>query len=500
MTAVAVEPLVGSVEPRLSSYPEAGSSAGQDAISIAEKAGLFLDEWQKRVLIRSLGERDDDGRWLTPDVAVVCSRQNGKNSILEARLLAGLFLFDEELIIHTAHEMKAAAVTFRRIVSLIKRTPDLLKRVANFAYSKGEEGIELHNGHRLRFMARTGGSGRSFSADLLILDEAYNLPDHVMNALTPTLASRPNPQVWYTSSAVNQIDHPHGLTLARVRRRGLAGDDPGLAFFEWSGDEEAYKADPKGYAADPRSWALANPATNIVRRDGTRGPDERFFSTQLRRLGPVGFATEHLSIGDWPEEPTDLEVHVIDPEVWDQLVDRMSTMVDPIALAVHASPGGRAAAICAAGYRPDDGLVHVEVIEHHPNITWVVDRVADLVRSQNPCAVMVDPGGPAGHLIAPLKNAGVDVKPFTYRDYQQACTGFLTAATERSEDLPAGGLRHQDDERLNDALRDAKTRALGQGWVWDQLATSTDLSPLIAVTLAMHGLSLFGDQGTVNLW
>lgn len=494
MTILLPDALRGVQEPRLSSFPAVSSSAGEDAIRIAAKAGLILDEWQQLVLTRSLGERPD-GRWVTPDVAVVCSRQNGKNAILEARLLAGLFLFDEELIIHTAHEMKAAAVTFRRIVQLIRSTPSLLKRVRNIAYSKGDEGVELHNGHRLRFMARTGGSGRSFSADVLILDEAYNLPDHVMNALTPTLAARPNPQVWYTSSAVNQIEHPHGLTLARVRRRGLTGTDPRLAYFEWSGDEAAYKLDPVGYASDPRAWSVANPAHNVKRPDGTQGPDDEFFSTQLRRLGPSGFATEHLSIGDWPAEPVDEHVTIVESTLWDELVDRLSVPLDPVAFAVHVSDRQASAAVCAAGYR-DDGLVHVEVLAHQKGITWVVDYVSARTKKNETCTVVVDPSSPAGPLIVPLENAGVEVHKLTARENAQACGAFYVAATERVEGVPPGGLRHQNDMRLNAGLVAAKTKPSMGGWVLDEKASAADLTPLVGVIEAMFGLSVHGEKSS----
>jgi hypothetical protein len=480
--------LRGAQEPRLSSVPPFGDSAGDDAIALAAKAGLFLDEWQQSVLRQSLGERPD-GKWVTSDVGICVSRQNGKNAILEARELAGLFLFNEELIIHTAHEMKAAAVTFRRIVGLINSTPSLKKRVKNIAYSKGDEGIELHNGNRLRFMARTGGSGRSFSADTLILDEAYNLPEHVMNALTPTLAARPNPQTWYTSSAVNQIEHPHGLTLARMRRRALGGSDPRLAYFEWSGDDAAYAADAKAYAADRAVWAMANPGLGI------RIPEE-FLADQLRRLGPKGFATEHLSIGDWPEEPDTDKTYVVDPDVWDQLVDRLSVPRDPVAFGIHVMPDRSSSAICVAGCR-DDGLVHVEVAEERRGVAWVVDRAVEMVARNGPCATVIDPAGPAGALIVPLEQAGVEVKQITMREYGQACGRFYVAATERSEKSPLGGMRHQDDPRLNTALESATTRPLSGAWVWG-LDTG---APLVGVTLAMHGLAVFGDNdGGVNLW
>jgi hypothetical protein len=52
---------------------------------------------------------------------VIVSRQNGKGAILEARELAGLFQFGEELILHSAHEYRTAMEAFRRILACLGR-------------------------------------------------------------------------------------------------------------------------------------------------------------------------------------------------------------------------------------------------------------------------------------------------------------------------------------------------------------------------------------------
>lgn len=499
MTVAAPE-LVGSRTPRLQWCPVYTSSSGDDAIRLGERVGVHLDEWQQDFLVHSLAETAT-GLWNTPDVCLVCSRQNGKNEILMVRELAGLFLFEEELLIHTAHEMKASSVAFRRIVQLVNSRATLKNKVKTIAYSKGEEGIELLNGNRLRFMARTGNSGRSFSADFLGLDEAYNLPDHAMNALTPTLASRPNPQVWYLSSAVNQIEHPHGLTLARVRRRGIAGDDPQLFFAEYSADEDAYKVAlaehrEREFAADPRNWADANPALNVPRRPRGVGMKPDFLETQLRRLGPRGFAAEHLSIGDWPPEPTTEREQVIPPEVWAELVDRMSEETSTHCFAVTVDPERTTSTISVASRR-SDGLVDLEVVDERRGVAWVVERMTELAATWLPITTVLDPASQAGSLQVPLEQAGVDVTTVTAREYGQACGNFYTAATERSDEQPTGLIRHRNDDRINVALSNAGTRPLMGSWVW-----SLDTAPaLVGVTLALHGLQVSdGNDGTVTLW
>lgn len=151
--------------------------------------GYRLDDWQRWWLAEGCGIRPD-GRWAAFEVAGICSRQNGKNTNLEVRELGGLFLFGESMIIHTAHEFKAAAEHFRRVRDTIASYDDLSRRVKRVMTSHGDEAIELkpaptlifgaggtrvrrNIGGRLRFLARSRGSGRSFTADCFSGDTRY---------------------------------------------------------------------------------------------------------------------------------------------------------------------------------------------------------------------------------------------------------------------------------------------------------------------------------------
>jgi hypothetical protein len=482
--------LLGRQEPRLSNLPalHPDQSAGGEAIALADHVGLHLDPWQQAVLHSALGESGD--KWLTPDVALVVSRQNGKNAILEARELAGLFLFPEKKLIHTAHLLGAAMTTFNRLVAYIASAPDLQRHVQQIRYGNGGAGIFLKKsapepaaGSELLFLARSGGSGRSMSVDFLALDEAYNLPTANLNAITPTMAARPNPQTWFTSSAVNQLEHPHGLSLARIRRRAIDGRDPHICYAEWSGDEVAFDKmrahEKRDYVSDPATWAIANPGLGIrVQHD--------FLASQLRKLGVRGFATEHLSIGDWPPEPDEERLRVVDPALWEQLVDQMSLVVTPrkvFAIAVHPNDATCSIAICGGNQA---GVPHVEIVDERRGLAWVVDRVKELQKTWKPATTVIDPGSPAGQLVDPLKLAGVRLTEVTSRTYAQACGRFVTAATERSTERPLGGLRHRDDPRINGPLDAATTRPLMGAWAW-----AHDTGPgLVAVTLALHGFEV----------
>ena len=453
--SLAVAP-IGAQRPRVSSVPPASSSAGDEAIALAESAGLHLDPWQQHVLRESLGERPD-GRWSAFEVALVVPRQNGKGAVLEARELAGLFLFGERLILHSAHEFKTAQEAFRRILSLIEGNADLMRRVRprGIRTSHGEEGIELKTGARLRFVARSTGSGRGFSGDCVILDEAYNLPVESMAAMLPTLSARPNPQLWYVSSAGMHTS----AQLRSVRERGIAGGDPSLAYFEFSAPDGAD-------LDDPAAWATANPALGIRIL-------EEFVARERVALPEMEFARERLGIWDDPARGG-----VIPDETWAGLAHRLSQTKDPIAFAADVTPDRAWASIGLAGRR-HDGRWHVEVIENRRGTDWLAPRLAELAEKWSPCAVVVDPAGPVGSLLPELEEAGVEVLKASTREMGQACGAFYDAATQDR-------LRHLDQPILNAAVSAARKRPLGDAWAWHR-RDATDISPLVAVTLALYG-------------
>lgn len=449
--------------PRVCRIPPRLSSAGREAVELAASAGLFLDPWQAFVLDGGLGERGD-GKWSAFEVALIVARQNGKGSIIEARELAGLFLFGERLILHSAHEFKTAAEGFLRIEQLIDGSDDLRKQVRTVTRSHGSEGIELLNGSRLRFVARTRGSGRGFSGDLVILDEAYALMNASMGALLPTLSARPNPQIWYTSSAGT----PESEVLSSVHVRGEGnGIEPRLAYFDFS-------ADPKADLDDRAAWAQANPALGIR-------INEEFIESERRALGDEEFARERLGI--WSHGTAS---RVIPAEVWAALTDAGSEPFGRVAFAIDVSPDRSTAAISAAGIRTD-GLEHVELVGYGAGTEWIPARIQALVAAHSPSAVALDGAGPAASLIPALADRGVVVTPITAREMGQACGAYYDSAM-------AGTLRHRVDLDLDKAWAGAKKRTLGDAWALDRRTSSDDICPAVATVIARYAYSVHGGQ------
>jgi len=418
----------------------------------------------------ALGERDD-GKWAAFEVGVEVARQNGKGGILEARSLAGLFLLGEKLIIHSAHEFKTAEEALERMAALIEGCPDLSRRVKVIKRSHGQEGVYLKSGQRLRYATRTKGGGRGFTADCVILDEAMVIPEAMHGALLPTLSARPNPQVWYTGSAVDQESMDHGLVFSRVRARAESGTDPSLAYFGWSADASSPAKLSDEQAVDPEQWARANPGLGIR-------ISLEHIEREHRSMDSRTFAVERLGVGDWPE-PESVKGQVLDPETWRNLIDPDSQIAGRPVFVFDVKPDRSAAAIGAAGQRAD-GLHHVEVIDHRPGTGWVIDRLVQLVADHDPIMVACDQAGPAMSLVKALENEGVEVRTITGSEHAQACGGFYDAVDQST-------VRHLGTPALRDAVRGAVRRSLGDAWAWSRRSSAVDISPLVTVTLALWG-------------
>lgn len=464
------------------SAPAAVSSRGREAVEVAEAFGLILDPFQELVLEDGLGVRAD-GRWAAFEVGVDMPRQNGKGGILEARELAGVLAFGERMIVHSAHEFQTAADAMLRMEEILAGSPEYARLVRRVSRSHGAEGFTFAGGARIRYRTRTAGGGRGFSADLILFDEAMILKESFIGALLPTLSARSvngNPQVWYTGSAVDQLVHEHGVVFARLRERGLDGGDRSLAWFEWSAlavDEDGRPVSPDhpavaGIIADRDAWAAANPGLGIR-------ISEEHVENELRSMAARTFVVERLGIGDWPATSLDA-AQVIRVEAWDALGEAVGPPLKPgVCFAFDVTPDRSSASIGVAGLR-DDGLEHLELVERGRGTSWVVDRLVELVGRHRPVAVVCDGASPAAALLPALEENGVSVMVVTAREHANACGVLYDLVDERAA-------RHLGQRPLREALMGAARRPLGDAWAWSRRSSTIDISPLVAVTLAVWG-------------
>lgn len=540
--------LCGAQDPRLwYSSPADDWTEGVEACEFADQKGWPLDPWQEWCLKQSMGTVAGL-KWSAFEVGLIVSRQNGKNQIAEIRELAGLFLINEALIIHTAHEFKASVEQFRRLRAKIEDDDWMRKQVKTITTSHGDEAIELlprptlimgsgskmvkrSVAPRLRFLARSGGSGRSFTCNLLVWDEAMILTKEQVGAAMPTLSAVPNPQLWYMGSAGNEAS----VQLAQIRSRGVKGDAKrraglpytdeagqpiSLFYAEYSIDycneycvlicpdhpdttECLYSCSAKCYQhddpEDPVSWARANP-----------GLGNRISIQHVRRemasMAPNGvvtspadvFARERLGVGRWPADEDGWAV--ISEAAWDSCADEDSPRpLAPFCIAVDVTPNQEQSSIAIVGRRADGKLV-VEIAEghHRAGTAWVIPELVRLQRElskisprNKPCAVIIDKSGPAGMLMNDAVNKSLAITNPNTNEAGQAFETFYTGI----QDQQIVHLGEEINPDLRSAVAGAARREIGDGgYAWARRDSAVDISPLVACTLAVWGHGKFASN------
>jgi hypothetical protein len=500
---LATSDLRGVQQARISAVAPYASSSGAEAIGLARLAGIELDPWQQFELTAGLGESSDwkcpactyrttgfapcadhpDRTLLHPwaafEVVDVVPRQNGKSELLIARQLAGLFLLEEQLQMYSAHLFDTAMEIFRRLVFVVENCDDLRAEVkqrngklVGITYSHGQEGIELRDGRRIRFKARTGGGGRGFSGDCLYLDEAMILKERFLGAVIPVLSARANPQIWLAGSAPDEEDPTHdGVVLAKRRQRALDGDHESLAYFEHSAEGDDPGTVPDAVLDDSQQWALANPGLGIR-------ITEEYIANERRAMGDRQFAVERLGIGAWPDI-SDTAGRVIPSEAWIPLADPASKIANSHAFSISIEPGQAWASISAAGQR-EDSLYHVGAVEHSRGTNWILDSAKSWAKQVPGAEWVADPRADWGNLLAELEDAGIQITRMSANDYKDACGGFFQAIIDKQ-------LRYQPPQpELDSAVAGVKTRPLLDAWKWDW-GSGVTITPLVACTNALWG-------------
>lgn len=473
---------VGTQAPRLRSVPPYSLTLGREAIDLSAAAGQILDPWQCDVVCDILAIQDD-GRWAAFETCTIAQRQQGKGGIIEAIELGGLFLFGEQLILHSAHEYKTAQEAFLRIKSLIDGCSDLTRYVKAIREANGEQQIILMSGARLRFVARSKGSGRGFSGQRNILDEAYALTRTQLAALLPTMSAQPNPQLnqFSTVPDPDTMPDPDEAVLPSIHARALeaarTGDPGSLAYHDWS-------MRPGENPTDPEVWYACNPALGIrIAEDYVRA--------ELAALGPAKFSTERLGL--WPD-PRGSRWAVIPEADWLAAALSDAPHPSPLAFAVTLSTDRQWATIAAAGPIPN-GLMLTVIADRRQGTGWVVERLQELIARWSPVAVVIDAGSPAKSIADDATAAGIELTPITTRDVAGAAGAFYDGIAGRPAVDPETGelgrdprvIRHRDQPELTDAVAGAVKRTLGSAWAWDQLAAVVDITPVIACSNALWG-------------
>ncbi|MCW2785236.1 MAG: hypothetical protein JWP74_1753 [Marmoricola sp.] len=406
-------------------------------------------------------------RWSSLTCGLSVPRQNGKNALLEVRELFGMVGRGEKFL-HTAHEVKTARKAFKRLQHFFgtspndpgAKYPELNALVSEVRNVNGQEAVILKNGGSVELVARSKNSGRGFTVDVLVMDEAQEMTDDDLEALMPTTSSAPlgNPQWIFTGTPPGP--RANGDVFTRTRLEALEGKSKRLAWHEWS-CEGSIDLDSH------EAWRAANPAL------GSRLQFE-VIEGERARFSDDGFARERL--GMWAGTSSQA---VIDGESWAAVADPASMAIENLALAIDVSPDRSVASVALAGLRAD-GLWHIELDEHRAGVGWIAPWIVARCERNKIRAVVVDAMSAAGTLIDDLAKAKVKVTTTDSRAMAAACGQVFDGVMENR-------LRHTDQPQVNVSLSTARQRPLGDAWAWNRKTATSDITPIVACTLALWG-------------
>lgn len=489
--------LLGAQEPRYRPSIRKRSPHADDCAFLATAYDLKPDPWQDLVVNCWLAI-DPTGKLKHGRCGLAVPRQNGKNAILEMVELYKMVVQGRK-ILHTAHEVKTARKAFLRLSGFFendRRWPELARMVKEIRRTNGQEAIILHKaacpslkdgecdcprdgGGSCEFIARSRGSGRGFTVDDLVCDEAQELTDEQLEALLPTISSAPSgdPQQIYTGTPPSPGSP--GTVFRRMRDAGITRKDPRLAWLEWSVAEI-------GDIFDRHRVAATNPALGVRLQMSV-------IDDELGQMTPEGYARERLG---WWAQSGPAAKPKIDETVWTARSTAAPLTVGRIAVGVKFDHGMVAAAACR--YNPDSERAHCEVLGEWDETTGI-DVLGAFLGSQwrQLASIVIDGRSGAGTLAERLSKLPRSVVRLpTVPEVQTAHTMTLTA-------IETGKVTHANQPGLNGAVKVATQRKIGKlgGWGWEAIGDG-DVLPLDAMTFALWGAttSKRNPDGASNSW
>jgi phage terminase large subunit-like protein len=437
---------------------------GPKVAETASLLGLELMPWQRHVADIALEVDSSTGQLAYREVVLTVPRQSGKTTLqLAVMVHRALGFGGPQNIVYTAQDRNHALLKWAdEHVPALQRSQ--LNRLFTVRRQRGAEAVMWANGSRHSITAPSETAGHSQTLDCAMVDEGWaRTDDRLEQGLSPTMITRPQPQLWVVSTAGTASST---WLRSKVDAGRAAPQGRRTAYFEWS-------ADPLADPADPETWRSCMPALGHTIAEDT-------IQAEYDRLDRDAFIRSYLNV--WADEAPRLEWLVISEAEWQACLDPRSQPVGRVALALDITPDRQWASIAAAGRRAD-GLLHVELVEHRAGTAWVVERLTALIEKWSPYCLVIDAGSAAGALIPELEAAGVRITRPAVREVAGASAALFDET--RPETL---GVRHLGQVPLTRAVAGAAQRPLADAWTWNRRGSTVVISPLVACSLASWGL------------
>jgi hypothetical protein len=148
-----------------------GVGLKQEAVGLAQAAGIEPDPWQGAVLRSS-----------APQVILLCSRQSGKSTVSALLAVHEAVVNAPALVLLLAPTLRQSQELFRKVRELIPLTGTMPARETSLS-------LEFSSGSRIVCLPGTEATIRGYSnVALLVVDEAARVRDDLYQAVRPMLA------------------------------------------------------------------------------------------------------------------------------------------------------------------------------------------------------------------------------------------------------------------------------------------------------------------------
>jgi phage terminase large subunit-like protein len=161
------------------------------------------------------------------------------------------------------------------------------------------EALRCANGSALTLLSTEVSSGLWLTSDLVVVDECWSLDASVEQALRPTMAARPDAQLWLASTA-GSFESTWFRSKVDAGRAHSRLDIGSAAYFEWSAADDQDVSDPDG-------WPEYMPALGITIMPATVQAD-------LESMPVEEFARAYGN--RWQADSGDVGWSVIPKDVW----------------------------------------------------------------------------------------------------------------------------------------------------------------------------------------
>ncbi|MEW6874952.1 hypothetical protein [Trueperella pyogenes] len=479
------------------------TSRGFELISFASDVlGIELYPWQKWLAIHAL-EIHDDGTYRFRKILVLVARQNGKTTF--ASVLAAWWLFVDShrfpqltkpsnfKIVGTAQNLDIARVPYSSVMlwsdpepptedEAELAIPALQASTNSVSRTNGKERIVARG--LAHYEIRAAGGVRGKPAARVLMDELREQKTWApWNAVSQTAKSFFNGQIWSISNAgdassvVLKHQYDAGLNLIESFTQAAAEGkspqewaddaDPTIGTFVWSAPDGCPTRDVDGILAANPSIGYGPLTVETCLSDETTMLEADFRTEVLCQWVPAAVES-YIDVREWAElvtPSTDIHIEPGARTVWgiDTSADRSTTYV-------------------AAAVRTTSGRPFVTVREARPGSLWVQTYMRDLAEKSGHREVCIQArGAPAMEFIEPLKNDGLDV--------HEISGSWFGIATGRLKDrVRERGVIIVDQPAVNMAVSGGITKKFGETDAWSRTGSPVDISPLIAMTLALYGL------------